>query len=306
MVAATEVTIKPSLELANKWSSEDKICVLCDDVVSTQLSKDCPTITYNNRELLGLYGCDLILHISNDMGQFKYKDSYLNLGFFAESHGQTGLGYLSVTWKAKSKGDPKNPDLELTGDLLQHQIASFEYRGVKFTIVFRKADKERDRAIVEVTVHDLIPKTTEIPENKLLAPFKNITVKPTRVKVFALKDPYKIWISQGNVTKYEANATVTLNTNQVWIEAENSRSFGSPDIKGEVYRTNGNKMIDFKASNPTFARPWFSIKGIDGVWQSHSFDENETWVATIDSIRYKVIRLPDGDGCKLFQMYVDA
>jgi len=130
--------------------------------------------------------------------------------------------------------------------------------------------------------------------------------KNVRVKVFknnSSPDSLDVYISQRNVSDYEGNISIKLFTTDQFVELENGASSGCPDVKGHItYQTH---KVNFASCNPSLTPTWFSLTGKDGKEQQKDFPyADNTWDALIDEVKFRIVRIPDGDGCILFEMYV--
>jgi hypothetical protein len=134
-------------------------------------------------------------------------------------------------------------------------------------------------------------------------------VKNVRVKIYKNysssvdHSDLDVYISESNVSDYEGNINMKLTDVNQFIELEGGSSSGCPDLFGNInYKSH---KIDFQACNPAFDPTWFSLRGKDGKTWPHDFNnENDTWKPLIDEVNFFIKRLPDGDGCKLFEVYV--
>ena len=305
---STALIIKPTQNLISKWHIDDRINILFlgdsdnDAAASTQLCQENPTIEYNNRNMYS--DADVRLFVTKNMGSFHPDESNdLQIKFNSKQQSDPESGYSSewVEWERTGEHFSKGYVSA------SKPTDSFISGGVKYYIVWKKYDEAGSKCVVELGIDDLPYKnlqTNSELENK--PPIKSATTDPTRVKAYALRKPYHIWISECNASEYEGNAAITPSTPRVWIEMQGSRSHGSPDVYGTVYDTSGNRIIQFSADNSAFSTPWFEFKSNSGQTYHKDMQQNENWVVKIDNINYKVIREPDGDGCKLFQLYVDA
>lgn len=110
-------------------------------------------------------------------------------------------------------------------------------------------------------------------------------------------------ISDRNVSDYDGNARVQLNTNQQWIEWINTASSGCPDVRGAVWTTDGSakKIVSFSACKRSFGTPWFEISG-----NEKSIDKGQTWVITVNGVYFKVVRVDDLEDEPKFHLYINA
>jgi hypothetical protein len=132
-------------------------------------------------------------------------------------------------------------------------------------------------------------------------------VDPVRIKVFNdSSNEYGVWLSQNNVSDYEDNVTYTLTARSSptkFVELENRRSSGWPDVKGYITR-NGVNILNFSAANQAFITPWFGYGGTDGWKFKQYLLETQDIRFSPNGIDFLAARKPDGDGCKLFELRI--
>lgn len=134
--------------------------------------------------------------------------------------------------------------------------------------------------------------------------------KSTRVKIFrseTCREKVRVFMKELNVSEYDAYVEMMLTENslyQQFVEFQNGASSGT-DMKGNIYYGEKTNLF-FRASNPGIGYPWFEVTGKDNKAHIHNFYEKETWDIIIDGIKYSITRKPDGDGCKLFEVYVNG
>lgn len=133
-------------------------------------------------------------------------------------------------------------------------------------------------------------------------------MKDVRIKVLPGNYLDSIGISvemnERNVSEYDGYIKGKITRFNQFIEFEGGRSAGCPDLTGQLhYRGN---QVNYKACNMIFRTPSFTISGNDGKELYYQLSEGNNQSIKLDGVNYFLKRLNNGDGCILFELYVDV